>query len=135
MSPTQVMASTAARRKVVGIIADGVVKVLLAAGFILGATRLGTLLGVPTWLMVISGLALLIAGGTEIRYVHTRPARTYTRLVITYDIGWTLATLAGLLMARQGSSAGGEIWIGYQTVAPLALATILIASTPAPATP
>ncbi|MFJ4651668.1 hypothetical protein ACIP5Y_10400 [Nocardia sp. NPDC088792] len=135
MSPTQVIASTAARRKVVGIIADGVVKVLLAAGFILGATRLGTLLGVPTWLMVSSGLALLIAGGTEIRYVHSRPASTYTRLMVTYDIGWALAALAGLLMARQGSSGGGEVWIGYQTVAPLAFATLLTAATPVPATP
>ncbi|MBU3068176.1 hypothetical protein KO481_42510 [Nocardia sp. NEAU-G5] len=130
MTPTQAMASTAARRIVVGIIADGVVKVLLGAAFVIGAARLGHLLDVPAWLMVVSGVALLIGGGMEIRYVHSRPMRTYTRLMVAYDSGWVLATLAGLLMAWRGNSAGGEVWIGYQLAAPIALAALLIIATP-----
>ncbi|MFF9222034.1 hypothetical protein [Streptomyces viridosporus] len=113
----------------VGIVADGVVKVLLGAAFVIGATRLGDLLGVPAWLMIASGVALLIGGGIEIRYVRSRPMRTYTRLMIAYDSGWVLTALAGLLMAWRGSSAGGEVWMGYQTAAPIAFAALLVAAT------
>ena len=52
-------------------------------------------------------------------------SRTYTRLMIAYDSGWVLTALAGLLMAWQGSGAGGEVWIGYQTGAPLVFAVLL----------
>lgn len=126
------MAHTAASlvtRRTVGIIADGVFKVLLAAVYIAGAAPLGRLLGVPVWLMVVSGVALLIGGGIEVGYVRSRPVRTYTRLMVAYDSGWTLATLAALLMAWRSSSAGGEVWIGYQTAAPVLLAALLIAAT------
>ncbi|MET8703050.1 hypothetical protein ACFVUH_22465 [Kitasatospora sp. NPDC058032] len=126
---TQAVPSTGPRRTV-GIIADGVVKVLLAAAFIIGAAPLGHLLSAPAWLMVVSGIALLIGGGIEIRYVNSRPVRTCTRLMVAYDSGWVLAALAGLLMAWRGSGAGGEVWIGYQTVAPIALAALLVAATP-----
>lgn len=50
--------------------------------------------------------------------------------MVAYDSGWVLAALVGLLMARQGSSAGGEVWIGYQTVAPVAFAALLVAAAP-----
>ncbi|MFH8570516.1 hypothetical protein [Streptomyces sp. NPDC017993] len=114
----------------VGVIADGVVKLLLGATFIAGAARLDQLLGVPAWLMVVSGVALLIGGGTEIRYVRSRTMRTYTRLMVAYDSAWALATVAGLLMAWQGSGTGGEVWVGYQTAAPLALAALLATAAP-----
>ncbi|MFI1757990.1 hypothetical protein [Streptomyces sp. NPDC020571] len=55
-------------------------------------------------------------------------ARTYMRLMVAYDSGWVLATLAGLLMAWRGSSAGGEVWVGYQTAAPVVLAALLAAA-------
>ncbi|WP_285546599.1 hypothetical protein [Streptomyces lavendulae] len=118
-------------RQRVGAIADGVFKVLLAAVCIAGAAPLGRLLGTPAWLMVVSGVALLIGGGVGIGYVRSRPMRTYTRLMVAYDSGWVLAALAGLVMARQGSSAGGEVWMGYQTAAPLAFAALLITAAPA----
>ncbi|MFI1920075.1 hypothetical protein [Nocardia sp. NPDC020380] len=124
------MTSTAARPRVVGIIADGVVKVLLGAAFAVGAVPFGDLLGVPVWLMAVAGITLLVGGGIEIRYVHRRPLRSYTRLMVAYDSGWVLATLAGLLMAWQGGSGGGEVWIGYQIVAPAAFAALLIAAGP-----
>lgn len=123
-----------ATRRTVGIIADGVFKVLLAAVYIVGAAPLGRLLGVPAWLMVASGVALLIGGGIEIGYVRSRPVRTYTRLMVAYDSGWVLAALAGLLMAWQGSSAGGEVWIGYQTAGPVVFAVLPAAATPTPKT-
>ncbi|MFI5676478.1 hypothetical protein [Streptomyces cellulosae] len=116
--------------RMAGIIADGVFKVLLAAVCIGGAAPFGRLLGVSACLMVVSGLALLVGGGIEIRYMRRRPLRTYTRLMVAYDSGWVLTTLAGLLMARQGSSAGGEVWIGYQITAPVAFAALLAAATP-----
>ncbi|MEV0275459.1 hypothetical protein AB0I22_03610 [Streptomyces sp. NPDC050610] len=118
-------------RQMVGAIADGVFKVLLAAVYIAGAAPLGRLLGTPAWLMAVSGVALLIGGGIEIRYLRSRSMRTCTRLMIAYDSGWALASLAGLLLVWQGNSAGGEVWMGYQTAAPLAFAALLIAAAPA----
>ncbi|MEL5958125.1 hypothetical protein AADR41_25770 [Streptomyces sp. CLV115] len=126
----QLVASRVTRRTV-GAVADGAFKVLLGAAGIVGAAPLGRLLGTPAWLMAVSGVALLIGGGIEIGYTQSRPMRTYTRLMIAYDSGWVLAALAGFLMARQGSSAGGEVWIGYQTVAPVLFAALLIAAAPA----
>ncbi|WP_199815615.1 hypothetical protein [Streptomyces griseus] len=125
----QVVASRVTRQTV-GAIADGAFKVLLAAVCIAGAAPLGRLLGTPTWLMVVSGVALLIGGGIEIRYTRSRSMRTYTRLMIAYDSGWVLTALTGLLMARQGSAAGGEVWMGYQTAAPIVFAALLIAAAP-----
>ncbi|MFD9607598.1 hypothetical protein [Streptomyces sp. NPDC059970] len=122
-------------RLTVGAIADGAFKVLLAVVYIVGAAPLGRLLGTPAWLMVVSGVALLIGGGIEIRYTRSRSMRTYTQLMIAYDSGWVLAALAGLLMAWQGSNAGGEMWIGYQTAAPIAFAALLIAAAPTQMTP
>lgn len=117
-------------RQTVGAIADGAFKVLLAAVYIAGAAPLGRLLGTPTWLMVVSGAALLIGGGIAIRYTRSRSMRTYTQLMIAYDSGWVLTALTGFLMARQGSRAGGEVWMGYQTAAPIMFAALLIAAAP-----
>ncbi|MCX4846380.1 hypothetical protein [Streptomyces sp. NBC_00893] len=117
-------------RQTVGAVADGAFKVLLGAVGIAGAAPLGRLLGTPVWLMAVSGVALLIGGGIEIGYTRSRSMRTYTRLMIAYDSGWVLAALAGLLMARQGSGAGGEVWMGYQTAAPILFAALLIAAPP-----
>ncbi|MFI9721265.1 hypothetical protein ACIHFE_16725 [Streptomyces sp. NPDC052396] len=118
-------------RRTVGVIADGAFKVVLAAVFIAGAAPLGRLLGTPAWLLVVSGVALLIGGGIEIGYTRSRSTATYTRLMVAYDSGWVLAALAGFLMAWRGSGAGGEVWIGYQTAAPLVFAALLAAATPA----
>ncbi|NEB93966.1 hypothetical protein G3I21_20125 [Streptomyces bauhiniae] len=117
-------------RQTAGALADGAFKVVLAAVYIIGAAPLGRLLGTPTWLMVVSGLALLIGGGIEIGYTRSRSMRTYTRLMIAYDAGWVLTALTGLLMAWQGSGAGGEVWMGYQTAAPLVFGALLIAAAP-----
>ncbi|WP_329590478.1 hypothetical protein OG195_19885 [Streptomyces sp. NBC_01362] len=125
----QVVASRVTRRTV-GAVADGALKVLLGAAGIVGAAPLGRLLGTPAWLMAVSGVALLIGGGIEIGYTRSRSMRTYTRLMIAYDSGWVLTALAGLLMARQGSGAGGEVWMGYQTAAPVLFAALLIAAAP-----
>lgn len=125
----QVMASRVTRQTM-GAIADGAFKVLLAAACIAGAAPLGRLLGTPAWLMVVSGVALLIGGGIEIRCTRSRSMRTYTQLMIAYDSGWVLTALTGFLMARQGSSAGGEVWMGYQTAAPLVFAALLVAAAP-----
>ena len=125
----QVVASRVTRQTV-GAIADGAFKVLLAAVYIAGAAPLGRLLGTPARLLVVSGVALLIGGGIEIGYTRSRSMRTYTWLMVAYDSGWVLTALVGALMAWQGSSAGGEVWIGYQTAAPMAFAALLIAAKP-----
>ncbi|MFD8295027.1 hypothetical protein ACFV13_02235 [Streptomyces bauhiniae] len=114
----------------VGAVADGAFKVVLAVVYVAAAAPLGRWLGTPAWLMVVSGLALLIGGGIELGYTRSRSMRTYTQLMIAYDAGWVLAALAGLLMAWQGSGAGGEVWMGYQTAAPLAFAVLLVAAAP-----
>lgn len=127
----QVVASRVTRQTV-GAIADGAFKVLLAVAYMAGAVPIGRLLGTPAWLMVVSGVALLIGGGIEIGYTRSRSMRTYTRLMVAYDSGWVLTALVGALMAWQGGGAGGEVWIGYQTAAPTAFAALLIAANPAP---
>jgi hypothetical protein len=129
---TQVAAQPVTR-VTAGIIADGVFKVVLAAVAVVGAAPLGRLLGVPVWLMVVSGVALSAGGGTEIGCVRSRPVRTYTRLMVAYDSGWVLATLAALLTAWRGGSAGGELWVGYQTAAPVMFAALLVLAAATPA--
>ncbi|MGE7386364.1 hypothetical protein ACQKM2_12900 [Streptomyces sp. NPDC004126] len=128
---TQVVVARRMPRQKVGAIADGAFKVLLGVVCIAGAAPLGRLLGTPAWLMVVSGVALLVGGGVGIGYVRSRSVRTYTRLMVAYDGGWVLAALAGLVMAWRGSGAGGEVWMRYQTVAPLAFAALLFAAAPA----
>ncbi|MEU0252171.1 hypothetical protein ABZ299_06560 [Streptomyces sp. NPDC006184] len=122
-------------RRMIGVIADGVFKVVLAAVWVAGAAPLGRLFGVSVRLLVVSGVALLIAGGVEIGLARSRPPRTYTRLMAGYDSGWALAALAGLVIAWRGGSAGGEVWVGYQTAAPVVFAALLVAATPTRATP
>ncbi|MEU7019206.1 hypothetical protein ABZ990_00920 [Streptomyces sp. NPDC046203] len=111
-----------------GIVADGVFKVLLAAVFAVGAAPLGDLLGVETWLMAMCAVALLAGGACELGWLRRRSASAYRPLMIAYDGGWALAALAGLLVAWRGGTAGGEVWIGYQTVAPLVFAALLVAA-------
>lgn len=122
-----------ARSMLVGAIADGAFKVALGVAFLGGAAHLGELLGVTSWLMALSGVALLIGGGVEIGYVRRRSTRTSTRFMAAYDGGWTVAAIVGLGVAWRGGDMGGEIWVGYQVVAPLAFAALLIAATPLPA--
>ncbi|MFF7969437.1 hypothetical protein ACFZC3_29330 [Streptomyces sp. NPDC007903] len=124
------VAASRVTRQTVGAIADGAFKVLLAVVCIAGAAPLGRLLGTAPWLMVVSGLALLIGGGVELGYSRSRSMRTYAQLMMAYDSGWVLAALAGFLMARQGSGAGGEVWMGYQTAAPIVFAALLVAAAP-----
>jgi hypothetical protein len=51
--------------------------------------------------------------------------------MVAYDSGWVLSALGGALLAWQGSSAGGEVWIGYQIAAPIVFAALLAAANPA----
>ncbi|WP_051025458.1 MULTISPECIES: hypothetical protein [Nocardia] len=112
----------------VGILADGAVKILLAAVYIVGAESLSHRLGVATWLLIACAATLLIAGGGELAYLRNRPVSTYMRLMIGYDSGWSIVTVVALLLAWQGNRTAGELWIGYQTIAPLAFAALLIAA-------
>lgn len=112
-----------------GIIGDGVFKIVLAAAYVMAALPLGGLLGVAAWLMITTGALVLTCGMTEIWYAGIRPARTYLRFLALYDTGWVLATLAALLMARQAGTGGGETWMGYQAVAAMVLAILLMAGT------
>lgn len=115
-------------RQTMGAIADGAFKVVLAAVYLAGAVPLGRALGAPAWLMVVTGVALLIGGGSEIGYTRSRSMRTYTRLMAAYDAGWVLAALAGLLIAWRGGSAGGEVWMAYQAVATVVFVALLAAA-------
>lgn len=111
-----------------GIVGDGVFKVVLGAVYVIAALPLGRLLGVAAWLMITTGVLVLTCGMTEIWYAGIRPARTYLRFLGLYDVGWVLATLAALLMARQ-SGAGGDAWMAYQAAAATVLAILLMART------
>ncbi|MBF4998443.1 hypothetical protein IRT45_14925 [Nocardia sp. BSTN01] len=120
--------STPIAGQAVGILADGAVKILLAAVYVAGAEPLSHRLGVATWLLIACAAALLIAGGSELAYLRSRSMSTYMRLMIGYDSGWSIVTVVALLLAWQGNRTAGELWIGYQTIAPLAFAALLIAA-------
>jgi hypothetical protein len=128
MTRNQTLSSPRVSVAPAGIVADGVFKVLLAAVSGIGAAPLGDLLGVETWLMAVCAVALLAGGASELAWRRRRPAAVYLRLMIAYDSGWALAALAGGLVAWRGGTAGGEVWIGYQTVAPLVFAALLLAA-------
>ncbi|WP_052847299.1 hypothetical protein [Streptomyces avicenniae] len=130
MTRAQAPAASATHRSA-GIVADGVFKTVLGAACLVGAVPLGELLGVPGWMTALSGVVLLIAGGIGIAYMRSRSIGTYLRLMIAYDSGWALAALVGLVVAWRGGEAGGEVWVGYQTVAPLVFAALLITADPA----
>ncbi|SCE10799.1 MULTISPECIES: hypothetical protein [unclassified Streptomyces] len=125
--------------KLAGAISDGAFKVLLGAALAVSPT-FGSLFGVPAWLMVVTGSAILISGTVEIAYAHRRSMAACVRLMFAYDTGWTVATVVALGVAWLGSTAGGEIWAGYQAVASLAFTVLLLrapaaAPATAPATP
>lgn len=119
--------SPAAGRRRLGIVGDGVFKILLGAVYVIAASPVGHLLGVAVWLVITAGALVLMCGTAEIRYVGIRPAGMYLRLQAGYDTGWVLATLAALLVAWQGSTEGGEVWMTYQAVAAIVLAVLLTA--------
>lgn len=125
--------------KLAGAISDGAFKVLLGAALAVSPT-FESLFGVPAWLMVVTGSAILISGAVEIAYAHRRSMAACVRLMFAYDTGWTVATVVALGVAWLGSTAGGEIWAGYQAVASLAFTVLLLrapaaAPATAPATP
>ncbi|MFF9795182.1 hypothetical protein [Streptomyces bacillaris] len=119
--------------KLAGAISDGAFKVLLGAALAV-SPAFGSLFGVPAWLMVVTGSAVLISGTVEIVYGPRRSMAACVRLMFVYDIGWTVATAVALGVAWLGSTAGGEIWAGYQAVASLAF-TVLLLRAPASAAP
>nr|WP_119290011.1 hypothetical protein [Streptomyces sp. YIM 130001] len=123
------MAEAPAFRRV-GATADGAMKVLLGVVFAACASWVGDLIGVSSLLMWSSAAALLVGGVVELACVRSRSQRHFTRLMIAYDSGWALAAAAGLLTAWLGGTAGGELWTGYQVVAPLVFAGLLLASGP-----
>ncbi|MGW3474125.1 hypothetical protein ACWDMR_01645 [Streptomyces althioticus] len=131
MTQTRTTTAPATRHLLAGIVADGAFKAVLGAAFLIAASQLGELLGTVTWLTTVAGVALLLGGGIEMRLARKRPLRTYLRLMVAYDTGWVLTALVGYLVARQGGTAGGEVWIGYQTIAPLVFAALLLKAAPA----
>ncbi|MFF0211796.1 hypothetical protein [Streptomyces althioticus] len=131
MTQTRTTTAPATSNLLAGIVADGAFKAVLGAAFLIAPSQLGELLGTVTWLTTVAGVALLLGGGIEIRLARKRPLRTYLRLMVAYDTGWVLTALAGYLVARQGGTAGGEVWVGYQTAAPLVFAALLLKAAPA----
>lgn len=112
-----------------GVVGDGVFKIVLAATYVIAAAPLAHLLGVAALLMITTGVLVLACGIAEIRYAGIRPAALYVRFLAGYDIGWVLATLAGLLTAWQDSTGGGEVWMTYQAAAAALFAALLAAGT------
>ncbi|MGW8791093.1 hypothetical protein ACWGND_11325 [Streptomyces althioticus] len=131
MTQTRTTTAPATRNLLAGIVTDGAFKAVLGGAFLIAASQLGELLGTATWLTTVAGVALLLGGGIEMRLARKRPLRTYLRLMVAYDTGWVLTALAGYLVARQGGTAGGEVWVGYQTAAPLVFAALLLKAAPA----
>lgn len=127
LTPQAEPGASAAGGRRMGFVGDGVFKVLLAAVYVIAASPLSHLLGVAIWLMITTGVLVLVCGVAEIRYAGIRPARTYLRFLSGYDVGWVLATLAGLLVAGQGGTVGGEVWMAYQAAAAALVAALLTA--------
>lgn len=106
-----------------GYLADGLFKITLAAVYTLAAAPIGRLLGAEAPLIRTTAVVLLLSGVAEVVFARRRSAPRYVWYLVGYDSGWLLMTGAALLVARQGGSAGGELWFGYQLLASAVLAT------------
>lgn len=117
------MAPQGTRWLAVGYLADGIFKAVLAAGYALAAAPIGRLLGVDVPLILITAGILLLSGVAEIVFARHRPIRPYVWYLVGYDSGWLALTVLALILAGQGSSAGGELWFAYQALGSAVLAT------------
>ncbi|MEU3857154.1 hypothetical protein AB0F03_07240 [Streptomyces sp. NPDC028722] len=85
--------------RMIGVIADGVFKVVLAA-VCAAAAPLGRLFGVPVLLLVVSGVALLI--GAEASRSDSRAAgrRARTRVLVAAAPTWAAPDRSGIEKRR-----------------------------------
>ncbi|WP_210418115.1 hypothetical protein [Ruania zhangjianzhongii] len=106
-----------------GYLGDGLFKAVLAAVYALAAAPIGRLLGVDVPLILLTAGILLLSGVAEIVFARRRAAQPYIWYLVGYDSGWLVLTALALILAGQGSSAGGELWFAYQALGSVVLAT------------
>ena len=120
------MTTRSSRRLYVGYLADGLFKMALAGGYALAAAPIGQRLGVDVPLILITAGVLLLSGLAEIAFARRRATAQYVWYLVGYDSGWLVVTALALIVARQGSAAGGELWFAYQALGSAALATAFV---------
>ena len=106
-----------------GVVADGCFKLVLAAAYAVFAAPLGTWLGAPTWLVIVTALLLTASGIAEI-LASNRPERQHVLFLAAYDVTWLVISIVALTVASQGISGSGPVWLVYQVVASAALAVL-----------
>lgn len=124
MTPTPPRAVQGAART--WLIADGVVKALLGLAYLLGTLPLGLFLGVAPWLLLAAGALMITVGIAEVFAAERRSGRMMVGALIAFDSAWALATVAALLLWHSGGDGAGELWLGVQAAAALALTALIV---------
>lgn len=109
-----------------GLIADAVVKALLGLAFLLGTLPMGLFLGVAPWLLLVTGALMIALGIAEGFAAERRSGRMMVGALIVVDSAWALATVAALLLWQGGWDGAGELWLGVQAAAALALTGLIV---------
>lgn len=117
--------ATTDRRLRVGFVADGVFKIVTAAGVTALLPMLTDRLGVTPWLVLVTAAALVVCGACEVAFAvrssDVRPRITY---LVAYDTGWLVVTVLAVVLAKSGSEVGGEVWFAYQALGSAALSAV-----------
>lgn len=108
-----------------GFAADGVFKMIMAAGVVIllpiGTDRLDA----PGWLVLVTAAALAACGACEVSFAsRSTDVRPRVKHLAAYDTGWLVVTALAFVLLWQGSEGAGVLWLAYQALGSAALAAV-----------
>jgi hypothetical protein len=110
------------RRLRLGFVADGIFKVITAAGVVVVLPRLTDRLDVAPWLVLVTAAALVVCGAHEVAFSsRSSDPRPHIKYLVAYDAGWLIVTALAVGLVRDGA---GELWFAYQALGSAALALV-----------
>ena len=109
----------------IGVLADGVFKIVLAAAYAAFSAPLSNALDVPGW--IIQATAILVAGSGIAEIVASRhPERRQVIMLAVYDSAWVVASGVAVLTAGRGVGGSGSAWFLFQAIASIILAALFL---------
>lgn len=108
----------------IGFLADGCFKLLVAIGYVATLPLLTDVLAVGGWLIMITGALVAVSGVAEIIFAVRSGSGSHTRFLIAYDSGWMIISIVAIILAINGVSTAGAIWLGYQVLAAPIIAAV-----------
>lgn len=108
----------------IGFLADGCFKLLVAIGYVATVPLLTNALAVGAWLIMITAVLVAASGIAEIIFAVRSGSGSHTRFLIAYDGGWVIISVVAIILAFNGVSTAGTIWLGYQVLAAPIIAAV-----------